>query len=204
MAAQIYKFQITYEDCDNRIWRTAEVSSNYTLDKLGCMVLATFDATASHLFQMKYKDVTFFLTDEDMDDLPFVEDEAFDLLFRYKIAQLDMQVGDVIEMLYDFGCDQTFRLALLEIKEMPKGYGRALPKILDGAGQGIIEDIPASELLEIIRKTDADGHSGICYSKYDEIDAPEWDYRNYNTKTDNSLLKGIIEDFYYAYAYYED
>ncbi len=45
MATQVYTFKITYADCDNRIWRTAAVSSNYTLAELGYMVLATFDFT---------------------------------------------------------------------------------------------------------------------------------------------------------------
>lgn len=51
MATQVYTFKITYADCDNRIWRTAAVSSNYTLAELGYMVLATFDTMAYHLFE---------------------------------------------------------------------------------------------------------------------------------------------------------
>ena len=41
MAVQIYTFKITYADCDNKIWRIAAVSSNYTLAKLGYMILAS-------------------------------------------------------------------------------------------------------------------------------------------------------------------
>ena len=70
MAIQIYTFRITYADCDNRIWRTAAVSSNYTLAELGYMVLATFDTMAYHLFEMKYRDTTYFLAEEDFEDLP--------------------------------------------------------------------------------------------------------------------------------------
>ncbi|MBQ6942920.1 MAG: hypothetical protein IJN43_01195 [Ruminococcus sp.] len=46
MAVQIYTFKITYADCDNKIWRIAAVSSNYTLAELGYMVLASFDTMA--------------------------------------------------------------------------------------------------------------------------------------------------------------
>lgn len=88
MAVQIYTFKVTYADCDNRIWRTAAVSSNYTLAELGYMVLATFDTMAYHLFEMKYKGTTFFLTEEDFEDLPYNEDEPYNLLGRYQIGKL--------------------------------------------------------------------------------------------------------------------
>ena len=67
MAVQVYTFKITYADCDNRIWRIAAVSSNYTLAKLGYMVLATFDTMAYHLFEMKFKETIYFLTEEDFE-----------------------------------------------------------------------------------------------------------------------------------------
>lgn len=203
MAVQIYTFKITYADCDNKIWRTAAVSSNYTLAELGYMVLATFDTMAYHLFEMKYKGTTFFLTEEDFEDLPYNEDEPYDLLGLYKIGKLGMNIGDTIEMTYDFGCEQVFNIELLEIGEMPRGHGRAYPKILDGAGRGIVDDMPAFELLEAIKKTDADGHSGIFYSSSGFDNVPEWDYRNYDINTDNCLLKGIIDRIRDGYEHYE-
>lgn len=72
MAVQIYTFKITYADCDNKIWRIAAVSSNYTLAKLGYMILASFDTMAYHLFEMKFKGTTYFLTEEDFEDLPIM------------------------------------------------------------------------------------------------------------------------------------
>lgn len=204
MAVQIYTFKITYADCGNKIWRTAAVSSNYTLAELGYMVLATFDTMAYHLFEMKYKGAAYFLTEEDLEDLPYEEDAAYDLLGAYKIGKLDMSVGDTIEMTYDLGCGQVFDIELLEIADMPRGHGRAYPKILDGAGRGIVDDMPASELLEAIRKTDTDGHSGIYYSSAGLDDAPEWDYRNYRVDCDNALLKGTIDRIREGYENYEE
>ncbi|MCD7731617.1 MAG: plasmid pRiA4b ORF-3 family protein [Oscillospiraceae bacterium] len=204
MAVQIYTFKIIYAECDNKIWRTAAVSSNYTLAELGYMVLATFDTMAYHLFEMKYKGTSFFLTEEDFEDLPYNEDEPYDLLGLYKIGKLGMNIGDTIEMTYDFGCEQVFSIELLEISDMPKGHGRAYPKILDGAGRSIVDDMPAFELLEAIKKTDADGHSGIFYSSSGFDNVPEWDYRNYDINTDNCLLKGTIEQIRDGYENYEE
>lgn len=204
MAVQVYTFKITYADCDNKIWRIAAVSSNYTLAKLGYMILASFDTMAYHLFEMKFKGTTYFLTDEDFEDLPNYDNERYDLLGAYKIGMLGLNVGDTIEMTYDLGCCQVFDIELLEIGDMPRGHGTAYPKILDGAGRGIVDDMSASELLEAIRKTDKDGHSEIYYSSDGFSDVPEWDYRNYRVDWDNALLKGIIQRISDGYEYYDE
>lgn len=204
MAAQLYSFKITYTGCDNKIWRIATVSSNYTLAQLGYLVLATFDTMAYHLFEMNYKDTTYFLTEEDVEDLLCVETKKFDLLGFTKVGKLGMHTGDVIEMTYDQGCCHVFEITLLEIGDMPKGCGRAYPKILDGAGCGIVDDMPPEKLAETIRKIDLDGHSGINYSSNGFTDVPEWDYRNYSIDLDNALLKGTIERIRDGYENYED
>lgn len=188
MAAQIYTFKITYADCDNRIWRVAAVSSNYTLAQLGYMVLATFDTMAYHLFEMEYKDTKYVLTEEEL--FYRAKGKKNDILRHHKVGELGMQIGDRIEMTYDLGCCQVFDIELLEIGDMPKGRGRAYPKILDGAGFGIVDDMPADELLKVIQRTELEGHSGIYYSSSGiGIRISEWDHRRYSLDLDNALLK---------------
>ena len=202
MEVKIYTFKITYADCDNRIWRIAAVSSNYTLAELGYMVLATFDTMAYHLFKMKYKDMIFFLSAECFEDLWHNDDINYDMLSSHKINSINMNIGDNIEMIYDFGCEQIFNIELIEIGDMPRGHGRAYPKILSGAGYGIVDDMPAYELLNAIKKTDEDGHSEIYYSRSGSSHIPEWDYRNYRIDLDNALLKGEIEKIRDGYEGY--
>lgn len=204
MAVQIYTFKITYADCDNKIWRIAAVSSNYTLANLGYMILASFDTMAYHLFEMKFKGTTYFLTEKDFEDLPNYDNERYDLFGVHKIGTLGLNVGDTIQMTYDLGCCQVFNIELLEINDMLRGHGTAYPKILDGAGRGIVDDMPAFELLEAIRKTDENGHSEIYYSSSCSDNAPEWDYRNYRVDWDNTLLKGIIDRIRDGYENYEE
>jgi len=55
MATQVYTFFITYEGLDDKIWRKVQVSSNYRLDQLGYLLLATFDTLAYHLFALSIK-----------------------------------------------------------------------------------------------------------------------------------------------------
>lgn len=204
MATQLYSFQITYTGCRDKIWRIAAVSSNYTLAQLGYLVLATFDTMAYHLFEMKYKDATYFLTEESFEDLLCEESENFDLLGCTKVGKLGMHPGDLIEMTYDPGCCQMFEITLLEISDMPKGCGSSYPKILDGAGRGIVDDMPPEELAETIRKIDLDGHSGIHYSSCGSVDVPEWDYRNYRIDLDDAMLKRAIRRIRDGYENYED
>ena len=204
MAVQIYTFKITYSNCDNKIWRTAAVSSNYTLAELGYMVLATFDTMAYHLFEMKFKGTSYFLTEEYFEDLPKYDNERYDLLGVHKIGALGLKIGDVIEMTYDLGCMQEFNIELTEITDMPRGHGRAYPKIIDGAGRGIVDDMTAFDLLEAIMKTDENGHSEIYYSSSGFDDVPEWNYRNYSVDLDNVLLKGMINHIRDGYERYEN
>lgn len=204
MAAQIYSFKICYSGCNDKIWRNAAVSSNYTLAQLGYLILASFNTMAYHLFDIKYKDTTYVLTQEDLENIP-----CGGLLTLQKIGKLGMCVGDVLEMTYDFGCCQVFEITLLEISDMPKGCGRAYPKILDGAGRGIVDDMSAEDLAEAIRKIDLDGHSGIHYSSIGFTDVPEWDYREYSIDVDNMLLRALIKRIRDGFEngeddYYED
>ena len=205
MAVQVYKFKVTYDGCDNRIWRDIAVSSNYRLADLGYAVLATFDTRAYHLFEMKFRDMIFVLSEEDIYDMPSSKAGHCKLLFDCKVGELMMEPGESIKMIYDLGCEQVFGIKLMEIEAMPRGHGAAYPKVLDGAGCGIIDDISADELLEVIKKIDSGEGSGIYYSKHDlppHFEIPEWDYRKYDLKSDNTLFKGEIDLIREAYEEY--
>ena len=97
-------------------------------------------------------------------------------------------------MLYDFGCDQQFDIEVTDIQPMGRGQGRAYPKIIAGEGRGIIDDMSADALAELIQQIDRTGSSGIQYAGDGIIfdNMPDWDYRNYSIEFDNCLLKGII------------
>ena len=84
---------------------------------------------------MKFKGTTYFLTEEDFEDLPNYDNERYDLFGVHKIGTLGLNVGDTIQMTYDLGCCQVFNIELLEINDMLRGHGTAYPKILDGAGR---------------------------------------------------------------------
>lgn len=196
MAAQIYTFKIVYENCDNWIWRSAEVSSNYTLVQLGYLVLATFDTLAYHLFEINFRNERYALQLED--DIESFDAETY-LLNQWKLSKLKMQIGEHMEMVYDFGCEQVFDIELLAVRGMEPHHGKAYPKIIDGAGRGIVDDLPAQELLKVIHRIDSGKTSGIYYKE----EKKQWDYRLFIVGNNNILTRAEIPFIQEGYETYE-
>ena len=183
MATQVYTFKVTYEGCKNKIWRVFEVSSNYDLARLGYAVLASFDTMAYHLFNIEHRGIVYETAIEYWVDSPLLQDT--------KLSKLKLESGEHMQMHYDFGCDQIFDIEFIGSVDMLKGKGTSYPKVVDGAGRGIIDDMHVSELMKIIRKTDKNGKSDfVIENKYG--DQRFWDYRDYDMFFDNCLLKGAI------------
>lgn len=189
---QIYTFRITYRGCEDKIWRVAEVSSNYTLAQLGYTILVTFDTLAYHLFSISSKGASY-KPDTDEEIL-----EDFQYLCWVKLSTLRLQIGAQLEMTYDFGCEQIFDIELTGVQEMPKGRWRSYPRIAAGEGRGIIDDLPADELLKMIREIDRTGVSRFQYMTASQEMIP-WDYREYDLEMDNALLKGGVHRVQDAY-----
>lgn len=191
MAAKVYTFCIAYEGLEDRIWRKVEVSSNYRLDQLGYMVLAAFDTMAYHLFEFHFDNGYFEIPNE---DAPFDQIDMAD----FKLHQMGLKIGSCIRMDYDFGTTQIFWLELVGIEDMKRGWGRRYPYVLDGAGQGIIDDMPCEELIELMEQIDRNGYTDEPIY-YQDRHIP-WDYRWFDLDCMNGLLKGEIERIEEAYA----
>ncbi|MDO5123851.1 MAG: hypothetical protein Q4D44_04200 [Eubacteriales bacterium] len=193
--AQVITLKITCADCDNRIWREAQISDNSYLNKLGYMVLATFDTLAYNLFSIEYNGVLFELPSDDRRIKPE------ECLFYVKLKDLNLNIGDKLQMIYDFGCEQVFDIEVTDISPMPRGTGTAYPKILRGEGRGVLDNVSAWETLEIIKQIDKTGKSE--HSVQTKYGSQFWDYRDYRLDLDNGLLKGEIARIEDAYSYFE-
>lgn len=193
---EVYTIKVSYEECEDKIWRELQISSNALLSQLGYAILATFDAKAYHLFNITYNGVRYELPNEEEE---VSEDEC---LFCIKLSELGLQKESKLQMIYDFGCEQTFNMVVTCIEPMAKGAGRAYPKIIAGEGRGIIDDMPACELLEVMNDIDKTGNSTFMIE--DDFGTEHiWNYRNYNIEIDNSLLKGKIEYIAEEYSAFE-
>lgn len=185
MTTQVYTFLITYEGLEDKIWRKAQVSSNCWLNQLGYMVLSAFDTLAYHLFEFELDGQSYQLPEDGNEP-----DDGLDL-FCYKLYQLRMKPGDKLKMTYDFGCNQVFWLELLSAEPMGREQGMRYPRITEGAGCGILDDIPADETKELVEQIDQNGCTDepIYYHK----SSFPWDYRRFDLENANRFLKAQME-----------
>ncbi len=192
MKAQVYKFKIEYEGFENIIWRDIEVSSNYTFAKLGYLVLASFDTLANHLFFLEYNGRHFEIDlggELGKDNIDPTE---------IKLGSINLEIGSEIMMTYDYGCEQVFKITLLEIYDMEKGASVKYPKVIAGAGKGILNDVFSEDFKAIIDEIDKTGKSEHEYmNPYGEY--VKWDYRDFDIELLNKSLKYDIETIRQAY-----
>lgn len=184
--ADVYKFKVKLVDFENIIWRDIEITSVSSVAKFGYAVLAAFEGTGSHLFNIKHKGKQYEIVfDDDFPDVPVIDP------IKTKLSSLNLSVGDVLTMEYDYGAMWEFSIELISVNEMKRGMGKHYPYVTDGKGKGIIEDISPYELMEIVEKTNSDGTIPKAYDYFldKEID---WNYRDFNLELCNMFFKDNV------------
>lgn len=181
--ADVYKFKVSLVNLENIIWRDIEITSVSSVAKLGYAVLATFESTGSHLFNIRCKGKHYEIVFED--DFP---DEPVIDPIKTKLSSLNLSVGDLLDMEYDYGAGWEFSIELVSVTEMKRGMGNHYPYVTDGKGKGIIEDISPYELMDIVEKTNSDGTLPKMYDCFlrKEIN---WDYRDFDLEFCNMFIK---------------
>lgn len=196
--ADVYKFKVKLCELENVIWRDIEITSVSSVVKLGYAVLAAFESTASHLFNIRFdgKRYEIVFEEDDFDDEPAIDP------INTKLSALKLSVGDKLSMEYDYGAGWEFEMELLSITEMKRGAGTHYPYVTDGKGKGIIEDTSPYELVGIIAKTDTDGILPKITDMYSGKER-EWDYRNFDLEYCNVFFKDNVWKMQNAYESYE-
>ena len=143
MKTQVYALHIAYNGYEDKIWRTVEVSSKYTLAQLGYLILHTFDTLAYHAFEFSFKDTPYVL--------PMILEEsdienAIDAT-QAKLQDLNLAIGDTMETQIAIASCNSFQkrnksrqsaLAPGGRGEAPSGGSqrRAAPEAVSGASYG--------------------------------------------------------------------
>lgn len=198
MMADVYKFKIKLCELENVIWRDIEITSVSSVAKLGYVILAAFESTASHLFNIQYNDRHYeiIFEEDDFNDKPIIDPT------NTKLSSLKLNVGDKLKLEYDYGAGWEFDIELLLISEMQRGTGKHYPFVTDGKGRGIIEDTSPYELVDIVEQTDKDGTVFEIMDMYSG-EKILWDYRVFNIDYCNMFLKDEVRDIREAYERYE-
>lgn len=186
--AEVYKFKVKLREPEDKIWRDIEITSTSSVAKLGYAVLAAFEAEGSHLFCIKFKGCRYEIAYDDFyDDFGI---KTVDPISK-KLSSLKLQIGDEMEMEYDYGAGWIFDIELVSVKTMTKGMGNHYPYVTDGAGRGIIEGLSAGEWADYIKTADETGVPPIYYDAFDE--EVTWDYKRFEIEITNALLKGTVQ-----------
>lgn len=196
--ADVYKFKVRLCELENVMWRDIEITSVSSVAKLGYAVLAAFESTASHLFNIRFdgKRYKIVFEEDDFDDEPAIDP------IRTKLSTLKLSVRDKLSMEYDYGAGWEFEIELLSITEMKRGAGTHYPYVTDGKGKGIIEDTSPYELAEMIEKTDKEGTLPQIMDMYSGKEV-SWDYRKFDLEYCNMFFKDNVWKIQNAYEEYE-
>lgn len=76
--ADVYRFKVRLCVLENVIWRDIEITSVSSVAKLGYVVLAAFESTASHLFNIRFGGKRYEIVFEEY----FNMDDGQDVLIR--------------------------------------------------------------------------------------------------------------------------
>lgn len=195
--AEVYKFNVKLTELEDKIWRDIEITSVSSIAKLAYSVLAAFEGTVSHLFNISYNGKRYEI---EFEELGFQEPAINPI--TTKLESLKLKVGDTLTMEYDYGAGWEFVIKLISISEMKKGSGTHYPYVTDGQGKGIIEDTSTFELIEMINEIDSTGKLPKFYDFIMDKEI-EWDYRKFDLYYTNMFLKDKVADIREAYEMVE-
>ena len=228
MASQpIYQFYAELDDYTPKMWRRFQVMNNITMARLGYIVMTMFEMQASHLFCFEvplgenyYQHMKERHKEKELDDL--ISFRAKDKITRFevqnemttefqdedalnaaneKLPRIITQVGDKLTLQYDFGDGWEIKLVLEQIIEDKDLHGKELPRALDGAGYGIIEDCGVTGGLEDIAKA-FKKKTGKQYDQYRQwLGADELDLAAFDIDDMNFRLKKVPRIYADAYEH---
>lgn len=186
--AKVLTFEVKINGLEDKIWRKIEITDRRTVADLAYTILASFDSLAYHLYYIRYKKKVYdcwVSIEDDHSEIPLINAVITNL------NNLGLQENDTMEMNYDTDSTTMFKIKYLGARDFEKGNGNHYPYIIDGAGRGMLDDLCDFELKEIVDDIDQKGYSEHYFTPGYQRTI-KYDYRKYNIKNDNALLKGLI------------
>lgn len=186
--AKVLTFKVGIEGLEDKIWRKIEITDRRTVADLAYTILATFDSLAYHLYNIIYDNKIYdcwVCIEDDYSDIPKVNATIT------KLKDLELKENDTMEMEYDYGSTTNFKITYLGCTDLERGNGSHYPYVVDGEGKGMLDDMCDFELKEIVEDIDKKGYSEHYFTPGYERTI-KYDYRQFNIKNNNALLKGLV------------
>lgn len=222
-AKQINTMYAELKDYEPKIWRRFEVVNNITIARLGYILMTLFEMQARHLFCFDvpfsenfrihmankyspkeldklvtsfftknpvYKNLHLELKNEYVETSPETSDAAETLLKNI----LNLK-GERINFTYDFGDNWEVDVSLEKVYQDDTSTASVYPRVLEGAGFGIIEDsggVPGlADLATAFKKK-----SGKAYKEYSEwLGVTDLDLEAFDIDDMNFRLKKLPRIF---------
>lgn len=145
-----YQIKVELADYQPSMWRRLQFSGETRLDELCYFIMASFGATGSHLYNLQLNKKNY--------QLPYLDGGENITLHWLGEAQQ----GDRLTLEYDFGDSWQFNI-LIEKTTPIRRYrlSPTEPKVLDGNGKGIVDDIGGTAGLELAAQDDQTINSGF-------------------------------------------
>lgn len=182
MAAQpIYQFYTELIGFESKLWRRFQMMGGHSIARLCYNLMTMYEMLLSHLFFLEQvvvdstKDPQVHRTkrydgkslenlimeywipdmaseldlyDEFMDDLPIIIGDSL----QEKVKTCFHEPGEQAILHYDLGDDWMVRIVLESIFHDEQLSGRALPRVLEGEGFGIVEDCGGASGLTVLAR----------------------------------------------------
>jgi len=227
----IYQFYAELDDYKPKIWRRFQVTDDVTVARLGYIIQVLFEMTASHLMAIEvpqsenfrnymkinhpseaHKYMVYDLKDEitiryeilDEDLEPYSDPHRIvrvEDAIQARLRRAVYQPNDKLNLNYDFGDDWWVSLTLEKIFEDKELPGSELPRVLDGAGFGIVEDVGGvgglTDLAKAFKKKKGEDYKQFSeWLGVDEFDMTAFDLddMNFRLKKIPRIYKQCYED----------
>ena len=151
---QIFQLHAELRGYKPKMWRRFQVAPGTTLEHLGCILMALFHMDGSHPFDFSIPGTRESYVPQSLKDW-----EGKDAS-KVKLESL-LDAGSKIVFTYDFGDSWEVIIKVEKIIDDPDLGPKALPKVLDGKGYGIIDDCGGVEALMAIAKALKDKDSPV-------------------------------------------
>ena len=185
---RILTLHIALDGLQKVIWRNVEVADDMPLNQLAYLIMVSFDTNANHLYVI-------YSGGEEYSEGNWDEFEGHNSR-KTKLADLLLMRGDTLEMDYDMGAGHQFNIEVIG-EDLVSGE-TDLPRIIDGKGCGIIEDITLTEMIHYIEQISTDGKTAKPIYCKDRTEP--WDYRKFDVSVTNEYIKSEMAKLSKAYG----
>lgn len=157
-----YVFRIEASGLGEKLSREIIIDSNDSLASLAYMLLSSINALSHHMYKMnvRYNQELIF-TCVLMKNMKEKYAEEF-LAKDHFLWKFNLSEGDVIEMDYGYSVRWHFFIQLIERRIEDTKY--EIPKVLDGKGFGIVEDVSIDVVGNLLSQRTL--YDGIDYTKF--------------------------------------